>query len=131
MNRSYLVAAALCMAGTAASAQIVYRCGNEYTRTPCADGKRIDVSDPVTPEQRLAALDAAWREQRLGESMARERRAEAAAFHPAMASSLSPPPLAKAEPAKKTKPRARKRSVETSVDGDFIARVPKTKAASS
>jgi hypothetical protein len=131
MNRSYLFAAALCMAGTTASAQIVYRCGSEYTRTPCADGKRVDVSDPVTPEQRLAALDAAWREQRLGESMARERRAEAAAFHPAMAIGLSAPPPAKAEPVKKAKPKARKRSVETSVDGDFIARVPKTKAAAS
>ena len=26
-------------------AQTVFRCGNEYTRVPCAEGRRIDVSD--------------------------------------------------------------------------------------
>src|SRR5450755_1022065 len=72
MNRFCFVVALACLASCAASAQTVYRCGSEYTRVPCADGVLIDVSDPVTAEQRAEARDAARREQRLGEAMARE-----------------------------------------------------------
>jgi hypothetical protein len=129
MKHLWLIAAIGCVAASAASAQMVYRCGATYTRVPCAEGKLIDVSDPVTSQRRAEALEEARREQQLGESMARERRAEAAAYRPAMAANIGPAkPAAVVAPAAKKKSKARKRVGET-IDGDFIARVPKAKKA--
>ena len=128
MTRFTLIAALACLAWGTASAQTVYRCGSEYTRVPCTEGKLVDVSGSVTAGQRAEAREAALREQRLGDAMARERRAEAAARRPAMAANIGPakvPAEAPATPKKKSK--AKKKPGET-VNGDFIARVPKTKA---
>jgi hypothetical protein len=120
------------LTASAASAQTVYRCGSEYTGIPCAEGRLIDVADPVTAEQRAEARDAARREERLGEAMARERRAEAAALRPALAANIGPAkaPVAAAGATAKKRAKAKKRLGET-VDGDFIARVPKAKKATA
>jgi hypothetical protein len=124
----WMVAGAGLAAG-AASAQTVYRCGSEYTRIPCAAGRLVDVSDRVSAEQRAQAQDAARREAQLGEAMARDRRAEAAAFRPALAANIGPVKAAPAPAAKaKKKVRAKRKAAET-IDGDFVARVPKTKSA--
>jgi hypothetical protein len=110
MKRLCFVVAAACLASGGALAQTIYRCGSEYTRLPCTDGKLVDVSDPVTAE----------------------RRAEAAAFRPAMAANLGPVPRAVVKPVPvKKKSKTRRKPVDTSVDGDFIARVLKAKAATT
>jgi hypothetical protein len=130
MNRfCFFLVAVGCIAAGSASAQTVYRCGSEYTRVPCAEGRLIDVSDPVTPERRAEAREAARREQRLGEAMARERRAEAAAYRPALAANIGPvkPAAPAPTPQAKKKSKAKKRLGEP-VDGVFVARVPKAKA---
>jgi hypothetical protein len=132
MNRFCFVVALACLASGAASAQTVYRCGSEYTRVSCADGVLIDVSDPVTSEQRAEARDAARREQRLGEAMARESHAEAAAYRPAMAANIGPVKAPAAAPSASAKKKAtsKKRPGE-SIDGTFVARVPKVRSAAS
>ena len=134
MNVPFLILAAACLASSGTSAQTVYRCGSEYTRSPCADGKRLDVSDPVTAERVAEAREVARREALLGETMARDRLAEAAAFHPTMAANLGPSPqraAAAESDKKKAKAKTKKKPAATSIDGDFIARVPKAKAAAS
>ncbi len=130
MIRIVFIVAIGCLAASAASAQTVYRCGSEYAHVPCADGRLIDVSDPVTAERRAEARAETHREERLGEAMARERRAEASAFRPAMAANIGPAKAAatKAPATAKRKAKAKKRLGETE-DGDFIARVPKAKKA--
>jgi hypothetical protein len=123
-----------CLAASSAAAQTVYRCGSEYTHAPCPDGRLVDVSDPVTAQRTAQAREAARREALLGESMARDRRAEAAAFHPAAAANIGPVPrrVAATEPEKKKpKARARKKPASTGIDGDFVAKVPKAKTAAS
>jgi hypothetical protein len=59
----------------AASAQTLYRCGNEYRDTPCPGGKAVDTQDPRTPEQRAQTLQASAKEAALAEKMERSRLA--------------------------------------------------------
>ena len=134
MKSACFVVAALCLSGGGAAARTVYRCGSEYTQAPCAGGRPVNISAPVTEQRRAEARDAARREQQLGEAMARERRAEAAAYRPTTAANLgpAPQPVAKAAPPKKQPTTKTKRKrVDTNVDGDFVARVPKAKSAAS
>lgn len=130
MKRISLIAAVGCFIAFAAQGQTVYRCGTEYTRIPCADGKLVDVGDRVTAERHAEALDAARRERELADSMARERRAEAAAYRPGMAANIGPAKLVAAAPPVKKKAKAKRRLGET-IDGDFIARVPKARKAAA
>ncbi|HZV93099.1 MAG TPA: hypothetical protein VFF72_07770 [Caldimonas sp.] len=134
MNRLALTGAFACLVSFAATAQPVYRCGSEYTHFACADARPLDVSDPVSVERRAEALATADRERRLGDSMARERRAEAAAFRPPMAANIGPrvpPAAAKARPtaAKKRRGKDKAKASDSVFDAetDFVARVPKTK----
>lgn len=125
------VLVATMVAAGSASAQTVYRCGNEYTRVPCQDGKSVDVDDRATSTRRAAeARDFAAREKRLGDDMARDRRVREASMRPASASSLGPakPPTdaataASASHRPKKRVKGRPRSVAN--DDDFVARVPK------
>jgi type IV secretory pathway VirB10-like protein len=59
----------------AASAQTLYRCGNEYRDTPCPGGKAVDTQDPRTPEQRAQTLQASAKEAALAEKMENTRLA--------------------------------------------------------
>lgn len=63
-----------------ASAQTVYRCGvdsREYSQMPCAQGGGTAVlaDDRPSESQRRQAEDVAHREERLGQSMERDRLA--------------------------------------------------------
>lgn len=62
-----------------ATAQTVYRCGNTYSQTPCADpagaARPVDVADPRTPEQTKAAREAAARDNQAVQTLQREREA--------------------------------------------------------
>jgi len=125
--------AGLAFAAPGVSAQAVYRCGNEYTRVPCPDGKTVDIDNHASSVQRAAeAKEFAAREKRLGDDMARDRRARDASVRPAQAGSLSPPPRASADQPRaasatlkpKKKAKAKIRVVD---EKDFIATVPKAR----
>jgi hypothetical protein len=119
-------------AGTAAHAEpTIFRCGQEYTSVACADGKALVVAAAVSAEQRAEARQVASRERALAAEMTRDRRAEEAAFRPALAGSLSGPRAAATAPAEPTKKHARKRSKMATLDEerDFIAAVPRAKKA--
>ena len=126
-----LVFAALVSSAWPASAQTVYRCGNEYSRVPCNTGKAINVDTRATPSAQAAeARRAADRERRLGDDMEKSRLRREAALKPAGPTSLSPRPkppekAASASLKPKKKARAKIRVVD---EKDFVARVPKDSA---
>jgi hypothetical protein len=86
--------------------QTVYRCGsagNDYSTSPCADGRAINTEDSRTDAQRQEAADAAKRARELAVRLRRERQTESAA---ALAGSLSPPKAQNRPTAEKTKKAA-------------------------
>ena len=127
----FLVLMTLALAATGAASQTVYRCGNEYSRVPCANGKPVDTGAATDARQAAEARQSASRERRLAEEMARDRRAREAALKPATASSLGPArsvqPQAAASASMKPKKRA-KAKIRVVDERDFVARVPKVKA---
>ncbi len=125
----FVVAFAACLVGTSASAQTIYRCGNEYTRVPCANGKVVNAESRVTEAQRAEARQVAREERKLADATARARRAEEAANHPAAAASLGPVQAPAASAAAKKKTKQRKKPVASEADEDLLARVPKAKPA--
>lgn len=127
----FLFLALLALATTGAASQKVYRCGNEYSREPCANGKSVDTGPGAVDGKRAAeARQSASREHRLAEEMARDRRVREAALKPATASSLGPAraaqPPAAASASMKPKKRA-KAKIRVVDERDFVARVPKVK----
>lgn len=81
MTRIALLLAALVITAPC-FAETVYRCGpegREYSATPCADGKALQLDDSRTPAQQRDAQAAAHREAKQAEQMARERKAREAA----------------------------------------------------
>lgn len=96
------------------SAQNVYRCGNSYSQTPCANGQALDVADPRTPAEKAAA-DAATRQtartaDAMEKSRLRDEAAARAANKPARAASgprmlrpddAGPPKVLRRKPKKK------------------------------
>ena len=89
----------------------VYRCGREYSQTPCPDGRVVEATD--SQERKLAA------------QMERDRRAQAAAQKPALAGNIGarPAPAASA-PAKSKKKHAKSKPAS---GADFTAVEPKKK----
>jgi hypothetical protein len=106
MTRSFgphVTATVLALAGAAASAQTVYRCGpdgREYSQTPCKDGRAVDVSDPRSAAQQREAKRVAADQRRLTDQLEAERRQrEAAALGQAPTAIVSPRSADAAEPA--------------------------------
>ena len=127
-----LASVALGLAVAGASAQTIYRCGNEYTRVPCTDGKAVDAESrsATTAQRATEAREVALQERRLGNDMTRDRRAREAALKPARATSLGPAkaaePAAAASVSLKPKKRAKAR-MRVLDEGDFTATVPKAR----
>ena len=91
IGRAVTAALLLAVAGGVAAQGAVYRCGNEYSRTPCSQGKVVDTESSLrTPAQRAEAVQVASAEKQLAEDMARDRRRAEAAVKPAAAGSLGP-----------------------------------------
>jgi hypothetical protein len=122
----------LAAAGSAAAQAAVYRCGNEYSRMPCSQGKVVDTQGSARSEaQRAEALRVAASEKQLAEDMARDRRRAEAANRPASAGSLGPTrpaatTIAKAPAAGKGKGKGKKKS-GGAAGADFVAQVPVAK----
>ena len=129
-RRAFAAALLLAAAGSASAQSAVYRCGNEYTRTPCAQGgTTIDTQNSArTAAQRAEAQRVAAAERKLAEDMARDRRRAEAASHPVPAVDLGPakpaPPQAKAS----ANGKGKKKKKDAASGEDFVAVVPKAKA---
>ena len=125
------VSLAAVVAAVPAAAQTVYRCGNEYTSTPCPEGGRVvEATDPRSAAQRAEARRLAALERRQAEQMKKDRlAAEKAQHNPAMVSGFdsrasATPPQAASAPAKgKTKKKSKPK--DASQDG-FTAVDPTT-----
>jgi hypothetical protein len=104
-NTTIFIAAAL--AATLAYGQNVYKCGNTYSQTPCADGKTVDVSDSRTPAQKAEADAATRRGAKAADAMERSRLREEAQLRAANRVAVGKPPTSadtkKAEKEKKGK----------------------------
>jgi hypothetical protein len=130
IGRSLAAGLLLAAAGSALAQSVIYRCGNEYSRTPCSLARVVDTRDAARTEaQRAEAVRVAVSEKQLAEDMARDRRRAEAAHRPAAAGSLGPakpaaPATAKAPSAGKGKDKKK----GGAADGeDFVAQVPAAK----
>ena len=120
----------LCLVTLGVHAQPVYRCGSEYSQTPCPQGRVVEATDPRTAAQRAQAKRVAADEQRRGKEMERERLAEQAAQRPASASSLSAPPAPPAKPAsalERQPPNKKRTSTKPPASSPFTAADPSSK----
>jgi len=120
----------LAAAGSAAAQAAVYRCGNEYSRMPCSQGKVVDTQGTARTEaQRAEALRVAASEKQLAEDMARDRRRAEAAHRPAAAGSLGPArPAASATAKAPSAGKGKDKKKGGAADGeDFVAQVPAAK----
>ncbi len=127
------VASLAVLAGPAVHAETIYRCGNEYSHAPCADGRALVVAGAATREQQAEAREVARREKTLAAEMTRDRREQEALARPAQAGSLSPPHAAAPAPAAAAKKPLKKHPKKAAVDEerDFVAAVPKARKAGS
>ena len=83
----------------ATQAQIIYRCGTNYSDTPCAQAVAVPTADPRTPAQKAQTDEATARSASLAGQLEKARRAdEAAAQERAQAQALSAAQAAKAAP---------------------------------
>lgn len=73
-----LIFIAITLAYMPAHGQTVYKCGNSYSQTPCADGKTVDVSDPRSAAQKAEADAATRRGAKAADAMERNRLREEA-----------------------------------------------------
>jgi hypothetical protein len=114
------------LAPQCAAAQTIYRCGNEYSRMPCAAGRALDVGDPRSAAQRDEAHAIAAQQRQQGRAMEHERRHAEAMFKPALAVAVGPaPPAPAASAPKKATRKKTHRKVQVADDRDFIAGVPR------
>lgn len=60
-------------ASTGVSAQNVYRCGNTYSQTPCANAHVIAVDDSRDAAQKKQTDDAILNDKKLAETLEKER----------------------------------------------------------
>ncbi len=92
-----LVTAASMMGAT--QAQTIYRCGTNYSDTPCAQGVKVPTADPRTPAQKAQTDEATARSASLAGQLEKARRAdEAAARERTQAQALAAAQTAKAAP---------------------------------
>lgn len=83
----------LTLAGPVAAAEI-YRCGANgtvYSQTPCGEGRRVELMDERSDEQRLQAQQVNERTVALASSLERDRLSSEAAIRPTLAGSFSAP----------------------------------------
>jgi len=124
------VAALAAALSASVQAQTIYRCGNEYTRVPCPNGKPLETSDTRSAAQRAEARAMVNDQRRLAAEMERDRRRDEAAVKPALATSLGPakpaaPAASAASSTRKVPPRSvRHKPKADEQDKDFVAAVP-------
>jgi hypothetical protein len=73
-----LPALALLLTCSTAGAQAVYRCGNSYSQSPCANAVAVQTDDPRTEAQRDAAREGLAHDKALAKEMEATRRKDEA-----------------------------------------------------
>jgi hypothetical protein len=117
----------LLMACVGAQAQAIYRCGTEYSQTPCPGGKVLESSDPRSAAQRTEALRVAAQERRRVAELERERRALEKGTKPAKPTGFNgrpatPDDAVSAERSKSGKAASRAKATN---GNDFVAVEPR------
>jgi hypothetical protein len=127
LSPSLLCALALAALASAASAQEIFRCGDSYSQTPCANAKVVALVPAATDAERAQAREVAARTKLLASEMVRDRRERERAIRPATAISIGPtaPARAASSAASFKKKHAKKRSAADDGEHDFVATVPK------
>jgi hypothetical protein len=113
MKKNATATLLLILLSASASAQPVYRCGSEYSQSPCPQGRVVDVADPRTEAQRADRQRVLADERRLTEELRRERLADEARLTPTVAWRSSVPAAAVPKPTP-TKQRGREFKVRVS-----------------
>lgn len=104
-----------------AQAQPVYRCGTEYSQTPCPGGKMLESSDPRSAAQRTEALRVAEQDRRRAAEMERERRAQERADKPPKATGFNGRPAPRDEVAAPAAQGKSKKRPKTKSDAALVA----------
>ena len=130
------LAAALCctvFVASGAQAQAIYRCGTEYSQTPCPGGKVLESSDTRSAAQRAEAVRVAAQDRKKAAELELERRAQLKSEKPAQAGGFNgrpAPPDAGASAAVRGKAKKTSKA-KPAKDADFVAVEPvKRKSAS-
>ena len=94
MRAMVMAACGYAGAWTAGAEPAIWRCGNSYSNTPCAEGgARIEAPSEPSTQQRREAKAAARRDQAAAERMRKDRlRLEAEAARERGALVIGPPP---------------------------------------
>ena len=132
MKRLLALVALACIALDASATGPIYRCGREYSQTPCANGKMLDVGDPRSGAQRAEARRVAEQERKQAAAMAHDRAASEAAVKPASATGFNGRPPAPAASAASSAKHSKKKTAKSkkAESTDFVAVEPKAKATS-
>lgn len=131
MTYRLLTGFAFVLAASTAAAAPIYRCGNTYSQLPCPEGgKVVEATDPRSAAQRAEARRLAAAERKAADERERERKARDAAAQTAPGA-LSPAPAADAASAASGKgpARAAAKAKPARAGKDFVATVPREKAA--
>ena len=78
-----LIALALLTCAQGSAAQTVYRCGSEYTQTPCENGNAIRTDDSRSASDRKAHQATVQKEKKTADVLERQRLKEELAAHQA------------------------------------------------
>jgi hypothetical protein len=78
-----LLALALLTYVQGGAAQTVYRCGNEYTQTPCENGNAIRTDDSRSTSDRKAHQASVQKDKKTADALERQRLKEEQAAHQA------------------------------------------------
>jgi len=123
MRKATIIALGL-LAAAAANAQQVYRCGNEYSQKPCADGKAVTAEDSRTAAEAKKADAQTQRNAKLADAMEKDRVAqEKKVAGPSMVVT-GQKPAAAASQAAASKPKSAKKKEKGKPAGDFTAVAP-------
>ena len=123
----HVTAVLLCCLSIGANAQPVYRCGNEYSQTPCPQARVVDAADPRCAEQRADGQRVAANGQRRVADLQRDLFAEPAAQRPIAPSghrARTAPVPKPAETDASRQPKNRRSATRFSPNGPFIGTAP-------
>lgn len=95
--------------GPAVLAQTIYKCGNNYSQSPCPGGTAVDANDPRTPAQKTQADKSTAETARAAGRLERERlaaqKAQAAPASTKLAVMTAPKEPASAPRTQSAKPK--------------------------
>ena len=118
-----------CFLSTGATAENIYKCKDSYSQTPCPGGALIDVTDPRTGAQKMAADQATIQDartaDRMGKARIQQEKEDLAANTPQVT------PNKKASSSHTPKPKGKlKMKKKPKMPEDFTARAPAEKKKS-